>query len=107
MVINRSVDGSNDLLEDVVPLIDPTRIFWPEDGMHRGKDLSYEVVVDYLNKGRIIIGNVNNGGHFVLITGYSLEDYDTFVVNDPGYNRNTYSYKTDIVGFRIFDMVRA
>ena len=93
-------------MEGVVPLINPSRIVWPEDGMHRTKDLSYEEIINYLNKGRIVIGNVNNGGHFVLITGYSLEDYDSFVVNDPGYNRNIYSYKSDIVGFRLFDMIR-
>ncbi len=103
---NDGYDGSNDLLEAVVPNIDPSRIAWPEDGMHRTKDLSYETIKEYLINGRIVIGNVNNGGHFVLIIGYSDEDKDTFQVNDPGFHRDTYSYTSDIVGFRIFDMVR-
>lgn len=74
--------------------------------MHRTKDLSYNEIINYLNKNRIVIGNVNNGTHFVLITGYSNEDNDSFVVNDPGFHKDIYSYKNDIVGFRIFDMIR-
>ena len=54
----------------------------------------------------MVIANVNNGGHFVLLTGYSVADNDTFAVNDPGYNRDTYSYSSDVVGYRIFDMTR-
>lgn len=103
---NDGYDGSNDLIETQVPLIDPSRIVWPEDAMHKTNDLSFEVVCSYLDKGRIVIANVNNGGHFVLLTGYSVEDGDTFAVNDPGYDRNSYSYKTDVVGYRIFDMTR-
>lgn len=64
------IDGSNDLMETAVPNIDPTRIAWPDDGMHKEKDISFETIVEYLEKGRIVIGNVNEGGHFVLITGY-------------------------------------
>lgn len=56
-----------------------------------------------IEKGRVVIGNVNAGGHFVLLTGYA-SDNDTFYVNDPGYSRASYSYKTDLVGYRIFDM---
>lgn len=99
------IDGSNDLIEGAVPPINPARIVWPDDGFHKTKDLSYETIVSYLQKGRIVIGNVNNGGHFVLITGYS-DDGDTFAVNDPGYSVSTYSYTKDIVGFRIYDMER-
>lgn len=98
--------SGNNLVETQVPLIDPDRIMWPEDGMHKTNDLSFSEVCTYLEKGRIVIGNVNEGGHFVLLTGYSTEDGDSFAVNDPGYDRETYSYKNDIVGYRIFDMVR-
>jgi hypothetical protein len=105
--LNDGYDDSNDLIESQVPLIDPSRISWPEDAMHRENDLSFETVCSYLDKGRVVIANVNNGGHFVLLTGYSVEDGDTFAVNDPGYDRSTYSYSTDVVGYRIFDMVRA
>ena len=101
---NNGYDGSNDLIETQVPLIDPKRITWPHDGFHKINDLSYDVIASYLEKGRVVIGNVNNGGHFVLIVGYS-DDQETFYVNDPGYSRETYSYKTDIVGYRIFDMI--
>ena len=63
-------------------------------------------VVTFLERGRVVIANVNNGGHFVLLTGYSKSDNDTFAVNDPGYNRDYYSYSNDVVGYRIFDMAR-
>lgn len=103
---NDGYDGSNDLIESAVPNIDPERIFWPDDGMHRTNDLSFDKVQSYLDEGRIVIANVNNGGHFVLLTGYSSSDNDTFTVNDPGYDKETYSYKNDVVGYRIFDMIR-
>jgi hypothetical protein len=104
---NDGYDGSNDLIESAVPNIDPERISWPDDAMHRTNDLPYETVKSYLDKGRIVIANVHNGGHFVLLTGYSLDDGDTFTVNDPGYDVTTYSYSKDVVGYRIFDMVRS
>ena len=104
--LNDGYDDSNDLIETQVPLIDPSRITWPEDAMHKTNDLSYETVCSYLDKGRIVIGNVHNGGHFVLLTGYSTVDGDTFAVNDPGYSVTSYSYKNDVVGYRLFDMLR-
>lgn len=94
----------NNLVESQVPLINPARIAWPEDAFHKTNDLPYDTIRSYLDAGRVVIANVNNGGHFVLITGYNLEDMDTFYVNDPGYTRDTYSYKSDVVGYRIFDM---
>ena len=53
----------------------------------------------------IITANVHNGEHFVLLTGYG-DDADTFAVNDSGFDTLYYSYATDVVGYRIFDMVR-
>lgn len=41
---NNGYDGSNDLIESQVPLIDPSRISWPSDAMHRENDLSYQTV---------------------------------------------------------------
>ncbi len=73
--------------------------------MHRTNDLPYATIVDYINKGRIVVGNVMNGGHFVLLTGYNT-DGDSFAVNDSGFNTTSYSYTKDIVGYRIYDMVR-
>jgi hypothetical protein len=103
---NDGYDGSNDLIEAAIPRIDPDRISWADEGMHRTNDLSYSTVASYLDKGRIVIANVHNGGHFVLLTGYDLADGDIFSVNDPGFATDFYSYSTDVVGYRIFDMVR-
>jgi hypothetical protein len=102
---NNNGYDNNNLIESQVPLIDPSRIVWPEDAFHTTNDLSYHTVASYLDKGRIVIANVNDGGHFVLLTGYS-EDEDTLMVNDPGYTRDSYSYSKDVVGYRIFDMTR-
>lgn len=98
--------ANNSLIESVVPKIDPARIAWPEDAMHKTNDLSYETVCEYIKAGRIVIGNVHQGEHFVLLTGYSATDGDTIYVNDSGFNTLFYSYKNDIVGYRIFDMQR-
>lgn len=101
---NEGYSGNN-LIETQVPLIDPERIFWNEDAFHTTNDLAFETVCSYISKGRIVIANVNNGGHFVLLNGY-VDDGDTFSVLDPGYSRDSYSYKNDVVGYRIFDMIR-
>lgn len=99
-------DDSNDLSEVVVTQIDPSRIFWDDvTSMHRTNDLSFETIISYLQKGRIVIANVNSGHHFVLVTGYSTTGDNTYYVNDPGYDRNTYTY-SEVVGYRIFDMIR-
>ena len=102
---NSGYDDSDDFIDPVAQQIDPARVVWPDDAMHKTNDLPYEQVVSYIKAGRVVIGNVHNGGHFVLLTGYS-DDGDTFAVNDSGFNTFTYSYKDDIVGYRIFDMVR-
>ena len=73
--------------------------------MHKTKDLTFETICFYLIKGRIVIANVNKGRHFVLVTGWT-DDGDSMTVNDPGFDKDTYSYSNDIVGFRIYDMVR-
>jgi hypothetical protein len=98
--------SNNNLIEGAVPKIDPSRISWPADAMHTTNDLPYDTVCKYIHQGRIVIGNVLNGGHFVLLVGYSTTDGDTFLVNDSGFNTNSYSYSKDIVGYRIFDMKR-
>ena len=41
-----------------------------------------------LAKNHGIVANVNNGGHWVLLTG--CRGGGVFTVNDPGYNRDTY-----------------
>ena len=102
---NGFVDGSSSLSEAVIPEIAPSRVSWPADGMHRTNDIPWATVVAYLNRPvpRIMIANVMHGQHFVLVTGYRA-DGDSLVINDPGFNKNTYSYSNDVVGWRIFDM---
>ena len=56
--------------------------------------------------GRPVIANVMKGAHFVLVTGWDSANEDTLYVNDPGFNTQTYSYKDDVVGWRLFDMAR-
>jgi len=41
-----------------------------------------------LDKGKVVICNVNNGGHWVLAHSYSG---DTIYVNDPGFDRSSYT----------------
>lgn len=98
--------SNNNLIESAIPNINPARISWPDDGMHKTNDLPYATVCQYIAAGRVVVGNVMNGGHFVLLTGYSETDGDTFAVNDSGFDTATYSYSKDIVGYRIYDMVR-
>ncbi len=99
------VSGTSDLQESVVPKLSPSRISWPSDGMHTTNDLPFATIKEYIDRKvpRIVIANVMDGGHFVLVVGYRA-DGDTLVVNDSGFNRNTYSYSKDVVGWRIFDM---
>ena len=101
---NGGYDGSNDLIESVVPRIAPDGVVvWPDDGMHTTRDLSVEDLRAYLDAGRVVILNVDAGHHFVLLVGVD-DDGDTLLVNDPGFTRSAYSYLADVVGFRIFDM---
>jgi hypothetical protein len=51
----------------------------------------------------IVIANVDNGGHFVLVTGFDSGNVN-FYVNDPGFDRQSYTYD-QIVGYRIFDIL--
>lgn len=98
-------DPNSALFESVIPKINPARIVWPPDGMHTTNDLNFTTIKEYLDRPvpRIVIANVMQGQHFVLVVGYR-SDGDTLVVNDSGFNRNTYSRSKDVVGWRIFDM---
>ena len=100
---NGGYDDSNDFIESSAEQING--VVWPADAMHKTNDLSFDTVRSYIQKGRIMIANVNQGHHFVLAVGWG-DDADTIMVNDPGYDRDSYSYSKDIVGWRIFDMVR-
>jgi hypothetical protein len=77
-------------------------VTWPKDGMHVTNDLSMHQIKSYIQN-RIVIANVMHGRHFVLVVG--IMNDDVLYVNDPGFNRTTYSYTNDVVGWRIFDMI--
>eukprot|EP00040_Diaphanoeca_grandis_P031787 m.190851 g.190851 ORF g.190851 m.190851 type:complete len:377 (+) comp32415_c3_seq2:181-1311(+) len=99
-------DNDNDFDESVLPkvssLLPPGTVSWPKDGHRSTNDISVDELITFL-RSRVIIANVMHGGHFVLVVGVD-SDRDTLIVNDPGFNRTTYSYTNDVVGWRIFDM---
>ena len=99
------VPGSSALMESKIPLISPGRITWSSSGMHLSNNIPFEKIQELIDSKvpSIVIANVMHGHHFVLVVGYR-HDGDTLVVNDPGFNRNTYSYMNDVVGWRVFGM---
>ena len=103
---NGGYDSGNDFIEEVLPSLRPNRVVWPADAMHKTNDLPYATIAAYLEKGRIVLANVCRGHHFVLVVGYS-DDGDSLAVHDPGFDRSDYSYKYDVVGWRIFDFARS
>ena len=102
-------DEHNDFEENVLPLVSSLlpngTVVWPEDGMRTTNDIPWSELSHYLEteNPRIVIANVLKGHHFVLVVGLT-SDGDTIIVNDPGFNKTTYSYKNDVVGWRLFDM---
>jgi len=52
-------------------------------------------IKDYIDAGFVVILNVNNGGHWVLATGYNG---DSINVNDPGYSVSSYSLSEVVNG---------
>jgi hypothetical protein len=93
------------LIESVVPKIAPTRIRWPADGAHFSNDIPLATIGEMVSRAvpRVVIANVDQGHHFVLVTGIDAAA-GLVMVNDPGFERNSYSYSADVVGWRIFDM---
>ena len=66
--------------------------------MHAAADLSPG---DVHAPGRIVIANVDDGGHFVL----TLDADDDFIyVRDSGFDREAYNF-TSAVGWRVFDVL--
>jgi len=90
--------------EGAVPQVNPTHISWPSDGMHTSNDIPLPQIQAMLQAGRPVIAWVMDKQHFVLVTGWDAAAPDTLIVNDPGFDRTTYSYTNDVVGWRLFDM---
>lgn len=112
--VNGGYDKSNDLFESVVPKISPHKI------QYKGKKigLTPDHIKEYLKTKTtspsksilfsfliflVVIANVDNGGHFVLVVGYDAGQKN-FYVNDPGFNRDHYTFD-QIVGWRLFTML--
>jgi beta-glucosidase len=101
------VPGTDDLDEAVVARLDPSRIAWTNASMHTTNDIPWEGLVRLLNAGAAVIANVDDGHHFVLVVGYDAAvGGDALYVNDPGFARASYSYKDDVVGWRLYAMAR-
>ena len=97
--------GTDDLDEAAVSALDPQRIAWTNASMHKTNDLSWGDVIRLLNAGAVVIANVESGHHFVLVVGYDRAiGGDTLFVNDPGFERSTYSFATDVVGWRFYNV---
>lgn len=93
LLANGGYTSGNDLIESVVPHINPSHISWPSDAMHPTNDLPVSKIVEMLKDGRPVIANVMHGHHFVLVVGYDANNLDTLYINDPGFERSTYSYR--------------
>ena len=87
-----------------MPRINASTVSWPSDGMHTANDLSVDIVRGYLLRGRTVVANVMNGGHFVLVVGFNYSAPTQMMVHDPGFTRASYDYKADIMGWRVFDL---
>ena len=97
--------GSSALNEAAVAGVSP-RVKWPSDGMRKNDNISYAELTAILTAPipRVMVANVNHGGHFVLAVGVDAVSNDTVWVRDSYFNRATYSLKEDVVGWRIFDI---
>lgn len=97
------VGDTDDLDEAAVVNLDPARIAWNDTtSMHRSNDIPWEGVVRLIDAGAAVIANVMDGHHFVLVVGYDPDSADTLFVNDPGFDRPSYSYANDVVGWRLY-----
>ena len=56
----------------------------------KGEPTSTTDIKKYICTNSIVILNVNNGGHWVLATGY--DDAIGYSVMDPGYSKRTYGF---------------
>jgi hypothetical protein len=98
------VPKTSDMIENSIMRLSD-RVTWGNFSMHPTNDVSLETIKKYINADvpKICIANVMHGGHFVLVVGFR-DDGDSLVINDSGFDRKTYSYSKDVVGWRIFEM---
>ena len=83
----------------------PNYIRWTNSSSHRSNDLPWSAVISLVDSHAAVVINVMHGEHFVLVVGYDKRvGGDTLYVNDPGFNRPSYSYAKDVVGYRLFDI---
>ena len=115
---NGGYTKGNDLEEAVVPKIAPPGdVVWPPDAMQLNASavgmrtlrgwLTRVDAATNASRPRVVIANVLHGRHFVLVVGWDAFDEDTLIVRDSGFDRTTYSHSRDVVGYRLFDVVRA
>ena len=57
---------------------------------YQGQPTSASDIKNHICANRVVILNVNNGGHWVLATGY--DDASGYSVMDPGYSKSTYGF---------------
>lgn len=99
------VSGTSDLLDACVDKIDPKRVSF-QAIMHGHTSLSLTQINDWLatDPSKIIIANVLNGQHFVLVTGVDFSGQQIYV-NDPGFTRDSYPYDDSLVGYNLWRIV--
>jgi hypothetical protein len=105
LLANGGYVGHDNLDESAVTRLDPARIKWTNGSMHKTNDLTWASVIQLLDAGAAVIANVMHGHHFVLVVGYDASG-DTLYVNDPGFNRPSYSFSNDVVGWRLYAIAR-
>jgi len=99
--VNGGYTSGNDLEENVTPKLNPA-IAW--DGPYiPANSLSGADIKTLLTNGTgVVIANVNDGTHFVLVVGFDSGDVNWYV-NDPGFPRTVYTI-SEIVGWRIWQV---
>lgn len=75
--------------------------------MHRTNDLKAGDVVKMMASGKVVIANVHDGRHFVLLVGYPkngpYSNSTVFAAQDPALFAASYTHQS-ISGYRIFTM---
>lgn len=104
---NNGYTSQSDLIESSVPALSPTHIMWTSNGMHTTNNVAMSVIESLLQNSQPVIANVMDGMHFILVVGWDSSNPDTLYVNDPGFDKDTYSYSKDVVGWRLFNMTYA